>query len=375
MAATREDYYTLLGVARDASHAEIKRSFRQLARELHPDVSEAPDAEVRFRAVAEAYEVLSDPDRRATYDRFGHAGLRNGGFAPMDADFGSLADVFAAFFGETLFGQGAAAGPRPTRGPDVGAHVEIELVQAVTGATLPLGVRVARTCEACGGNGAAPGTSPVTCPGCNGAGRVQQVTRTVLGQMVRSGTCPRCDGTGTIVETPCERCEGDGRTLEDVPLELEIPAGIHDGQRIRVRGAGHAGALGGPAGDVYVTVRVLPLDGVERDGDDLRVRATLTMTEAAIGAAVTVPTPEGPLEIELEPGTQPGAVHVVRGRGMPSLETGRRGNLLVGVDVRVPTRLTGEQRAELLRLESELGADAYKDDDDGFIGRLKSAFR
>lgn len=375
MAATQEDYYELLEVSRDASHAEIKRAFRRLARDLHPDVSSEPDAERRFRAVAEAYEVLSDPSRRATYDRFGHAGLRNGGFAPMDADFGSLADVFAAFFGETLFGQAQASGPRPTRGPDVGAHVEIELAEAATGTTLETSVRVARGCETCGGSGAAPGTSPSTCPACNGAGRVQQITRTVLGQMVRSGTCPRCDGVGTIVEKPCERCEGDGRTLEDTPLELEIPAGIHDGQRIRVRGDGHAGTLGGPPGDVYVTVRVRPLDGLRREGDDLVARASITMVEAAIGTTVEVPTPSGPLEVELAPGTQPGAVHAVRGRGMPSLETGRRGDLLVEVDVRVPTKLTPEQRVKLLRLEEALGAAAYRDDDDGFLGKLKSAFR
>jgi molecular chaperone DnaJ len=375
MATTQGDYYSLLGVGRDATHAEIKQAFRRLARELHPDVSDDPDADRRFRAIAEAYEVLSDPERRATYDRFGHAGLRGGGFAPMDADFGSLSDVFAAFFGETLFGQGAPVGPRPTRGPDVAAQVEIDLADAVTGATLNVGVRVARVCEACGGNGAAPGTAPVTCPACGGAGRVQQVSRTVLGQIVRTGACPRCDGVGLIVETPCERCEGDGRILEDVPLELEIPSGIHDGQRIRVRGSGHAGTLGGPPGDVYVTVRVRPLDGVERDGDDLRVRTTVTMTEAAVGTTVSVSTPEGQLDVELTPGTQPGAVHVVRGRGMPSLETGRRGDLLVAVDVRVPTRLTPAQRATLVQLESELGSDAYRDDDDGFLGRLKSAFR
>jgi molecular chaperone DnaJ len=376
MATTQEDYYALLGVPRDATHVEIKQAFRRLARELHPDVSEERDAERRFRAVAEAYEVLSDPQRRATYDRFGHAGLRGGGFAPMDADFGSLSDVFAAFFGETLFGQGPGAGGRPMRGPDIAAHVEIDLAEALTGTALDVGVRVARSCETCGGSGAAPGTSPITCPACAGAGRVRQVSRTVLGQIVRSGTCPRCDGIGTIVETPCERCEGDGRTLEDVPLELEIPAGIHDGQRIRVRGAGHAGTVGGPPGDVYVSVGVRPLAGVERDGDDLRVRASVTMTEAAIGATVSVPTPEGSLEVELSPGMQPGAVHVVRGRGMPSLDTGRRGDLLVGVDVRIPTRLTAAQRAELLRLESELGDEAYgRDDEDGFLGRLKNAFR
>lgn len=375
MAATQQDYYELLGVARDASHAEIKRAFRQLARELHPDVSEEPDAELRFRAVAEAYEVLSDPERRRTYDRYGHTGLRGGGFSPVDADFGSLSDVFAAFFGETMFGQAAGAGRRPSRGPDIAAQVEIDLAEAVTGAKLDVQVVVARSCEACSGTGAAAGTSPVTCPGCGGAGVVQQVSRTVLGQIVRSGTCPRCDGAGRIVETPCERCEGDGRTLEDAPLELDVPAGIHDGQRIRVRGAGHAGTLGGPPGDVYVTVRVHPLEGVERDGDDLHVRASVTMTEAALGTTVAVPTPEGPFEVELSPGSQPGAVHVARGRGMPSLETGRRGDLLVHVDVRVPTRLSAEQRVELLRLENELGTDAYRDDDDGFLGRLKSAFR
>jgi molecular chaperone DnaJ len=375
MATTEQDYYELLGVARDASHDEIKRAFRQLARELHPDVSEQPDAELRFRAVAEAYEVLSDPERRRTYDRFGHAGLRSGGFAPMDADFGSLSDIFAAFFGEAVFGAGTAGGPRPTRGPDVAAHVEIDLAAAATGRTLELHVRAARACGPCGGTGAAPGTSPTTCPGCGGAGRVQQVSRTILGQMVRSGTCPRCDGGGKVVETPCPRCEGDGRTLEDLSLDLEIPAGIHDGQRIRVRGEGHAGTLGGPPGDVYVTVRVVAQDGIRREGDDLVVRATVTMIEAALGTTTSVPTPTGALEIELAPGTQPGAVHVVRGRGMPSLETGRRGDLLVEVDVRVPTRLSAEQRVELLRFEEALGDGAYRDDDDGFMGKLKSAFR
>ena len=238
-----------------------------------------------------------------------------------------------------------------------------------------MGVRAARSCETCAGSGAAPGTSPVTCPGCGGAGVVQQVSRTVLGQIVRSGTCPRCDGAGRIVETPCERCEGDGRTLEDVPLELDVPAGIHDGQRIRVRGAGHAGTLGGPPGDVYVTVRVRPLEGVERDGDDLHVRAAVTMTEAALGSTVSVPTPDGPLEIELAPGTQPGAVHAVRGRGHAVARDGApRRSPRRSSTCRVPTRLTAEQRAEVLRLEGELGDDAYRDDD-GFLGRLKSAFR
>jgi molecular chaperone DnaJ len=290
-------------------------------------------------------------------------------------DFGSLSDVFAAFFGETLFGTAGQTGRGPARGPDLVAQVEIELADVVSGTTLDVHVHAARTCEPCGGSGAAPGTSATTCPACAGVGRVQQVSRKILGQMVRSGTCPRCDGAGTIVETPCEHCGGDGRTIEDVPLELEVPAGIHDGQRIRVRGAGHAGVQGGPAGDVYVTVRVRPLEGVERDGDDLVVRTSVTITGAALGTTVTVPPPDGSLEGELAPGVQPGAVHTVPGRGVPSLETGRRGNLHVRVGVRVPTNLTGQQRAELLRLEEDLGENAYRGDDDGFIGKLKSAFR
>ena len=198
MATTEQDYYELLGVARDASHAEIKRAFRRLARELHPDVNEEPDADRRFRAVAEAYEVLSDPERRRAYDRFGHAGVR-GGFAPIDADFGSLSDVFAAFFGETLFGQAQRTGPRPTRGPDVAAQVEIDLADAARGISLDVGVRVARSCPTCDGSGAAPGTSPVACPGCGGSGVVQQVSRTVLGQIAfavtpRSGALGRATG-------------------------------------------------------------------------------------------------------------------------------------------------------------------------------------
>ena len=374
MATTEQDYYELLGVPRDASHAEIKRAFRHLARELHPDVSDDPDAAPRFRSIAEAYEVLADHVRSHLYDRFGHAGLRSGGFAPM-TDFGSLSDVFAAFFGETLFGTSGSTAPRPARGPDLAAQIEIDLAQVVTGTTLDLHVHAARTCEPCAGTGAASGTSPVTCPACAGVGRVQQVSRTILGQMVRSGTCPRCDGAGTIVETPCERCGGDGRTIEDVPIELEVPAGIHDGQRIRVRGAGHAGVLGGPPGDVYVTVRVRPLAGVDRNGDDLVVRTPVTITGAALGTTVTVPTPEGQVEVELPPGVQPGSVHTVAGRGLPSLETGRRGDLHLLVDVRVPTRLSAQQRVELLRLENELGEGAYDEGDDGFIGKLKSAFR
>ncbi len=371
MATTERDYYEILGVARDATEAEIKRSFRRLARELHPDVNEASDAELRFREAAEAYEVLSDPERRATYDRFGHAGLRRGGFAPTE--FGDLGDLFASFFGDGLFGRGAR-GPAPSRGPDVTALIEIPLAEAFTGTSVRVPVRVARACDACNGTGAAPGTSPVTCPTCGGAGRVQQVSQTVLGQFVRSGTCPHCDGLGRIVKSPCEHCDGAGRGLVDHELDVDVPAGIHDGQRIRLRGEGHAGPLGGTPGDLFVHVRVAEPEGLTRDGDDLVAAVDVTITEAALGTTVCVPGAQGDVELELPPGVQPGHVHVVRGSGMPSLQSGRRGDLRVYVGVRVPQRLSAEQRAQVLKLEEALGEDAYRGDD-GFFRRLKSAFR
>lgn len=375
--ATDRDYYELLGVGRDASEAEIKRAFRKLARELHPDVSEETDAHERFRDVAEAYEVLSDPERRRTYDRYGHAGLRGGGFHPTDFDLGNLSDVFSAFFGEGLFGGGGTRTQRPARGADLAVGVEISLAEAQVGATVEVPIRVARTCATCSGTGAAEGTEPVTCATCRGAGRVQQVSQSIFGQVVRQGTCPRCEGSGRVVESPCEACDGAGRVVEDATLEVDVPAGIHDGQRIRVRGEGHAGESGAPAGDAYVHVHVTALEGIVRDGDDLVTVAEITMTQAALGVGVEVPTPEGSLTVELEPGIQPGEVHRVRGRGMPSLDTGRRGDLLVHVGVRVPHRLTDEQRAAVARLDEELDADAYRADaeDEGFFARLRGAFR
>lgn len=378
--ATERDYYELLGVARDASDDAIKRRFRQLARELHPDVSDEPDAEARFREVAEAYEVLSDGERRQIYDQYGHQGLRGGGFRPTDFDFGNIQDVFAAFFGEGLFGGGrGAGGARAARGGDVGAEVAISLSEALTGVTTEVFLRVARLCGGCSGSGAAPGTSPTTCETCGGAGRVQRVSQSIFGNVVRAGTCPACEGRGQVVATPCTTCDGDRRVLEDVTLDVEIPAGIHDGQRIRIRGQGHAGEPGAPAGDVYVHIGVEPLEGVVRDGDDLVTIADVTMLQAALGASVEVPTPEGPFTVALAAGTQPGEVRRIRGRGMPSLDTGRRGDLLVHVGVRVPRRLTEEQRELLVKLDGEIDPSAYDgaadDADEGFFARLRSAFR
>jgi molecular chaperone DnaJ len=373
VATTERDYYEVLGVPRDASDADVKKAFRRLARELHPDVSDAADADHRFREVAEAHEVLSDPERRQTYDRFGHAGLRSGGFRPTEFDLGNLSDIFAAFFGEGIFGGGRPAS-RSARGGDAGATVEIGLEDVLAGTTARVAVRVATTCERCEGSGAEPGTSPVTCPACGGAGRVQQVSESVFGQFVRASTCPRCGGAGQAVEHPCEACDGAGRSLHDRQLDVDVPAGIHDGQRIRLRGEGHAGALGGAPGDVFVLVRVRPSPDFERDGDDLVALVGVTMTDAALGTGVTLHVPDGDAEVAIPAGTQPHDVLVVRGRGLPSLRTGRRGDLRVHVDVRVPRRLTPEQRHQLEQLASAIEPEAYIDDG-GFFTRVRNAFR
>ena len=371
MATAERDYYELLGVERTATDAEIKKAFRKLARELHPDVNGDADAQERFRAVAEAYEVLSDAERRRLYDQFGHAGLRRGGYSPSDFTFTNLSDIFSAFFGDDLFARNRGG---RERGGDIGVSVAIELADAFTGVTKNVEVQVAVTCERCDGDGAEPGTERVTCTTCGGRGQLQQVSRSVFGEFVRTQACPTCVGTGSVVETPCSVCEGNGRTVETKELEVEIPAGIHDGQRIRLRGAGHAGMGGGIPGDAYVEVRVLRDERFERDGDDILSEVDLTMVQAARGARITIPTLEGELELEFEPGTQPGAVRVLRHKGMPSLERSGRGDHRVLVNVAVPRRLTEEQRELLDRFEELSGEDTYRRDE-SFFEKLRNAIR
>jgi molecular chaperone DnaJ len=373
MATTDRDYYELLGVGRQATEAEIKRAFRRLARELHPDVSEEPDAQERFREVVEAYEVLSKSETRELYDRYGHAGLRSGGFQAGHVDFGNLADLFSAFFGDDVVFGGRGGGGR-ARGADLAATVEIELVEAARGVTREVPFQVAVTCARCEGDGAEPGTDISTCPECNGSGRLQQVTRSVFGEFVRTQACPACAGSGRRIEQPCSECRGAGRVVEERTLPVEIPPGIHHGQQIRVTGAGHAGLVGGRAGDVYVEVRVRPDERFVREGDDIYTTVDLAFTQAALGATLAVPTLDGEEELELQPGTQPGEIVVLRGRGMPVLQRRGRGDQRILVNVLVPRQLGDEQR-RLLREFDEHSDDRTYGKSEGLFDKLKSAFR
>ena len=371
--STERDYYEVLGVARDADEQALKKAFRRLARHLHPDVSKEPDAEARFREVTEAYEVLSNSETRALYDRYGHAGLRSGGFTPTHFDIGGLGDLFAAFFGDELFGRAGGGGGR-RRGADLAAEIEIELVEAAVGAKVAVPFEVAVTCSRCSGDGVEPGTVPVRCDRCAGSGHLQQVSRSVFGEFVRTSPCPQCHGRGVVVEHPCTACDGAGRTLERRELDVEVPAGIHDGQRIRLSGEGHAGALGGRAGDVYVLVHVKPDPRFVREGNDVYSQVDLTIVQAALGATLPVETLDGEVDLELPPGVQPGEVRVLRGKGMPVLQGFGRGDHRVLVNVSVPRRLSDEQRRLLEEFDAASDEHTYRHDE-SFLGKLKSAFR
>ncbi len=354
MAATKRDYYEVLGVDRSASDADIKKAFRSLARELHPDVNaHDPEAEEKFKEAAEAYEVLSDRERRETYDQFGHKGLRFEGFEP-GVSFGSLQGIFDAIFGggDPFFG---GFGQGPDTGADVGAVIEIGLKDVLEDQKREVSFEAVGVCEHCRGNGAEPGTPIETCPKCRGTGQLREVTRSVFGQVVRAMQCDRCGGDGRIPETPCERCGGEGRVAEMRNWEVDIPAGIDDGQRIRITGAGHAGAAGGRQGDLYVEVRIDADERFTRQGTELITRAEVPVTTALVGGEVFVPTLQGEVAMEVPAGTQHGDVSLLDGRGLPPLHGGRRGDQHVVFELVVPTDLDPEQREAAERLAETLG--------------------
>jgi molecular chaperone DnaJ len=359
------DPYEVLGVGRDASEQQIKKAFRLLARELHPDVNaHDPQAEEKFKEAAEAYEILSDQERRATYDRYGHEGLRSGGYAPNFDAFGSIGDLFEAFFGGGGSAFGGRSGPMP--GGDVAVALEIDLLQAAHGATVEVAYEAIDRCEHCNGNGAEPGTAIRTCERCGGSGQLQAATRTPFGQMVRSVVCEVCHGDGRVPEQPCGVCRGRGRRAVKHELDVEVPAGIAGGQRIRLTGRGHAGEPGAAAGDLYVLVRVAEDSRFVREGDDLITALDVPAPLAALGGTLEVPTLEGSTDVEIAPGTQPGEILTLRGEGMPSLGRGRRGSLRVVVNVLIPRRLSEEQRELLERLSASLTEENLRSEESIF---------
>lgn len=375
------DYYKVLGVDRGASEGEIKKAFRKLARELHPDVNKHdPQAEEKFKRAAEAYEVLSDPERRRVYDAFGAEGLRTGGWTPRAATFGSFEDIFEAFFGRgdplfsELFGFGSPGGR--AAGGDVAADVEVSLADVLTGTTREVAFDVVILCERCRGRGAEPGSPIRTCEECGGTGQLRTVTRTGFGQLVRATTCHACQGQGRIPEELCGECRGQGQVRQTKTWEVEVPPGIETGQRIRIAGAGHAGEGGGRSGDLYVRVHVAEDERLHREGTDLVSVAEVTATEAMLGTSVTVPTLDGEREVEVAPGAQPGDQVVLRGLGLPTLHGGLRGDQHVFLNVVVPANLSDEQRELAQRLNETLGPENVSPDGSGgLLSRLRRAFR
>jgi molecular chaperone DnaJ len=373
----RRDPYDVLGVGRDADERQIKRAFRALARELHPDVnSHDPEAEEKFKEAAEAYEILSDGERRATYDSFGFEGLDSRGFASSAQGFGSFADIFDAFFGGDPFGAAFGRGPGRVQGGDVAVAVEVSLEEAARGTTVDIAYDLVDTCERCGGSRAEPGTPVETCSRCGGAGRVRAVTRTAFGQLVREQACDVCGGEGRVPEEPCRECGGRGRRAVRRTLEVDVPAGIADEQRIRLAGRGHAGERGGPPGDLYVLVRVTEDERFVRDGNDLVTVVDVPAPAAALGATVSVPTLDGEEQLEVAPGTQPGTVVTLRGRGMPAIGRGRRGDQRVVLNVMIPRNLSGRQRELLEELRGSLTDENLREPAaESLVGKLKRAFR
>ncbi len=380
----KRDYYDVLGVRRDAGAGEIKKAFRKLARECHPDVNqEDPDCEVRFKEAAEAYEVLNDADSRAAYDHYGFDGLR--GRQMTDFEHVGFGDLFNIFFGGGMFDSvlrdaggmwGAATGSAPApRGDDVETRLDLTFAEAVFGVTKEVEVAADATCESCTGSGAKAGTGREQCPQCHGSGRMREVSSLGgFGQFIRTSTCTVCRGQGTIVKEPCETCLGTGRLRQTRTVSVDVPAGIDEGQRLRLAGEGGAGSRAGRPGDLYVSIGVEPHDHFMRDGDDLIYRLDVTVVDAALGTTAYVPALDGDIEVQLKPGTQPGEVKSYRSRGVPVLQGYGRGDLKVVVNVLVPRQLTDEQR-DLLDQFAAVSTEATYEADPSFLDKVRAVFR
>lgn len=366
------DYYEALGVSRNATEDEIKRAYRKLARELHPDASGGdPESEAKFKEVTVAYETLRDAERRRRYDLFGPESERVGASGPGDMFTGGFGDLFDAFFGGSPFR--AAQHPGPRRGEDVEVPVELPFEEAVFGAHRPVTFRGHVACETCSGSGARAGTTPIPCRECNGLGQVRRVRQSFLGQMMTTLPCPRCHGLGEVIESPCPECRGEGRRTEERTVTVDIPAGVDDATTLRISGAGAPAVRGGITGDLYVHLRVASHPRFERSGSDLLTSEHITMTQGALGAELVVQTLDGDETIAIPPGTQSGKVIRLRGRGVPQVRGRGRGDLHVRVFVDTPTELTKEQEQALRDFAASRG-EKIAEEEHGIISRIRSSF-
>jgi len=388
--AVTEDFYALLGVDKQANEDELKKAYRKLARELHPDANpDDPAAEERFKAVTLAYETLRDPERRRKYDMFGPEAIRGtgAGGTPQGDPFGGfggasgLGDLFDAFFGGAgPFGAGGAqAGrrggrPGPPPGEDNEAVLDLDFADAVFGAEREISVRIPVACATCGASGARPGTTASTCGTCGGTGELRRVRQSILGQMVTASPCIRCGGTGQEITSPCSECRGQGRRMEERSFMVEVPAGVDNGSTLRLPGRGAAGPRGGPAGDLFVHLRVHPHARLERSGNDLHHELHLAMTQASLGVTMPFETLDSTEELTFPPGTQTGQVMRLRGKGVPVLQGRGRGDLLISVVVEVPTDLTKEQE-ELLRQLAAQRNETVAPQEAGLFSKIRHAFK
>lgn len=372
--ATKRDYYEVLGVSRSATAEDVKNAFRSLARKYHPDVNKEPDAEERFKEINEAYGVLSDPEKRAAYDRYGFSGVNTNGmpdFSSMD-----LSDILEGLFGMGGFG-GFSSSRRsrntPRRGADLSSKLKLTFEEAVFGAEKEIEITRDEKCSTCGGTGAEPGTTPATCQTCKGQGEVRQVHQTFLGSMVQVITCPECQGRGQILTSPCHTCRGSGLERKTVKKTVSIPAGVDNGNQIRMMNEGQPGANGGPNGNYYIELEVAPHKYFRRRGTDILLDLDINIAQAALGDEINVPTLNGDVKLRIPPGTQPGRVFRLKEKGVPVLQRSERGSQLVTINVQVPTSLTDQQEALLQQLGKTMGTEV-KIQERSFFDKLKDAF-
>ncbi len=381
--AEKRDYYEVLGLSKGASEDELKQAFRKLSRKYHPDFNPGDkEAEEKFKEINEAYEVLSDPDKKARYDQFGHAGVDpsyggggfGGGFSGGFGDMGDISDIFSSFFGGGFGSSSGRSVNAPRRGQDIQMNVNISFMEACFGKKTDITVNRMEKCPDCGGSGAEAGTSPETCPECHGTGQVKVTQRTPFGMISSQKACSRCGGKGKIINTPCHRCHGNGRVSVSKNITVDIPAGIDDEQTIRVSGQGHSGINGGPSGDLHVTVTVRPDAIFERDGYDVHTEMPITFVQAALGAEVTVPTIDGTVKYTIPEGTQPGTIFRFKNKGIKKLNRSERGNQFVHITIEVPSNLTKKQKDLLKEFDSSLDDSKNYKKRNSFFDKIKQAF-